>query len=51
VRNAYSFAMEPERHRPFGRPRRMWEDTVRTNLKETEWEGTKWIHLPKDRYK
>jgi hypothetical protein len=45
------FGREPERYRPLRRPRRIWEDTIRTNLKETEWDAMEWIHLPKDRYK
>jgi len=34
-----------------GRQRRLWEDTIRMNLKETEWDAMEWTHLPKDRYK
>jgi hypothetical protein len=48
-RNAYSFGREPERYRPLGRPRRLWEDTIRINAKETGWVATEWTHLPKDR--
>jgi hypothetical protein len=31
--------------RPLGRSRRIWKDTIRTNLMEIEWEGVDWIHL------
>jgi len=47
--NAYRFGMEPERYIPLGRPRRLWEDTIRMNLKNTEWDAMEWIHMPKDR--
>jgi len=50
-RNAYSFGREPERYRPLGRQRRLWEDIIRMNLKETKWDAMEWTHLPKDRYK
>jgi hypothetical protein len=38
-RNAYSFGKKPERYRPLGRPRRLWEDSIKINLKETEWDA------------
>jgi hypothetical protein len=30
---------------PRGRPRRMWEYNIRTDLGEIGWEGADWIHL------
>jgi len=35
-------------NRPLGRPRHRWED-VRMDLRETEWECMKWMHLAQDR--
>jgi len=28
----------PERKRPFGRPKRKWEDNIRMDVREVEWE-------------
>jgi hypothetical protein len=39
----------PEGERPLGRPRLRWEDNIRTDLREREWEGMEWIHLFQDR--
>jgi hypothetical protein len=34
--NAYSIVVEkPEGKRPLGRPRRMWEDNIKMDLRET----------------
>jgi hypothetical protein len=30
---------KPERKREFGRPRRRWENNIRTDLRETGWGG------------
>ena len=30
---------KPEGERPFGRPRRRWQDNVKMDLQETEWRG------------
>jgi hypothetical protein len=35
----------------FGRPRLMWEDSIKTDLKEIGWEGMDWIDLVQDRHK
>jgi hypothetical protein len=37
-----------EGKRPFGRPRRRWEDNIRMDLREVQWEGVDWIHLYHD---
>jgi hypothetical protein len=34
-----------ERKRPLGRPRCRWEDNIKMNLKEIEWEGMDWMHV------
>jgi len=31
-----------------GRPRRKWEDKIRMDLREIEWEGVDWMHLAQD---
>jgi hypothetical protein len=40
---------KPEGKRPLGRPRRMWEDGIRMDLRETGWRGVDWIRLAQDR--
>jgi hypothetical protein len=39
----------PEGKRPLGRPRRMWEDNIKMDLRETGIDGTNWIRLAQDR--
>jgi hypothetical protein len=47
--NAYRiFVGKPERKRPLGRPRRMWEDNKMV-LREIELGGMDWIDLAQDR--
>jgi hypothetical protein len=31
------------------RPRRIWEDNIRLDLRETGWDDVDWIHLARDR--
>jgi hypothetical protein len=38
----------PEEKRLLGRPRRRWEDHIKNDLKETEWESVDWINLAQD---
>jgi len=40
---------KPEEKRPFGRPRRRWEQNLKTDLLEVGCEGTDWIDLAQDR--
>jgi hypothetical protein len=40
---------KPEEKRPLGRPRRRWEDNIRTNLWETEYEDMNWMNLAQHR--
>jgi hypothetical protein len=40
---------KPEGKRPFGRPRRRWEDVIRIDLKEIGFWGVDWIRLAQDR--
>jgi hypothetical protein len=50
-RNVYRVLVgKPEGRRPLGRPRRRWEDGIRTDLREIGGEGSvNWIHLAQDR--
>jgi hypothetical protein len=45
-----NFGWNPDGKRPLGRPRCRLEDNVRTDLRETGWEGVDWINLAQDRY-
>jgi hypothetical protein len=38
-----------EGKRPLGSPGRRWEDNIRIDIREIEWEGVDWIHLAQDR--
>jgi hypothetical protein len=38
-----------EGKRPQGRPRRRWEDNIKTDLREIGIDGTNWIQLAQDR--
>jgi hypothetical protein len=40
---------EPERRRPLGRPRRRWEDNIKTDLQEVGCGSMEWIGLVQDR--
>jgi hypothetical protein len=40
---------KPEGKKPLGRPRRRWEDNIRIDLREIEWDGMDWIDLAQDR--
>jgi hypothetical protein len=40
---------KPEGKRPLERPRRKWEDNIKTDLKEIWWGGMDLIHLAQDR--
>jgi len=40
---------KPEGKRPFGRPRRRWEDNIKMNLQEVQCGGMDWIELAQDR--
>jgi hypothetical protein len=49
-RNAYRILMgKPEGKRLLGRPRRIWVDNIKTDLREIEWDGMDWIDLAQDR--
>jgi hypothetical protein len=40
---------KPKEKRPFGRPRRRWEDGMRMDLREIVLGGVDWIRLAQDR--
>jgi hypothetical protein len=40
----------PERKRPLGRHRCIWEDNIRIDVRELLWEFVDWVHLAQDRY-
>jgi len=40
---------KPEGKRPFGRPRRRWEDNIKMDLQEVGCGGMDWIELAEDR--
>jgi hypothetical protein len=40
---------KPEGKRLLGRPRRRWQDGMRTDLKEIGWGSVEWIQLAQDR--
>ncbi|KAJ4450479.1 hypothetical protein ANN_01904 [Periplaneta americana] len=49
-RNAYSvFVGRPEGKRPLGRPRHRWEDNIKMDLREVEYDDREWINLAQDR--
>jgi hypothetical protein len=51
-RGAYRILVgRPERRRPLGRPRRRWEDNIKTDLQDEGWVGMDWIELAQDRDK
>jgi hypothetical protein len=50
TRNVYNILVgKPEGKRPFGRPRHIWEDNIRMDLKEIMWKVVAWMHLAQDR--
>jgi hypothetical protein len=45
-RNAYRMLVEnSEGKRPLGRPRRIWVDYIKMDLREIEWGGMDWTDL------
>jgi hypothetical protein len=49
-RGAYRILMgRPEGRRPLERLGCRWEDNIKMDLKEVEWEGVDWIDMAQDR--
>jgi hypothetical protein len=49
-RGAYrALVGKPEGGRLLGRPRRIWEDNIKMDVREVGWEGADWIDLAQDR--
>jgi hypothetical protein len=49
-RNAYRILMgNPEGKRLLGRPRRMWVDNIKLELREIGWSGMDWSDLTQDK--
>jgi hypothetical protein len=49
-KNAHKiFVGKPEGNGPFGRPRRRWNDNIKKNLREIEFQDVDWIHAVQDR--
>jgi hypothetical protein len=50
VRGAYNILVwRPEGRRQLGRPRRGWEDNIKTDLRKIGFEDVGWIHWVQDR--
>jgi hypothetical protein len=48
-RGAYRILVgRSEGTRPLGRPRRRWENNIKMDLQEVEWEGMDWIDMAQD---
>jgi len=49
MRNAHTILVgKSEGKRSFGRPRRLWEDNINTDLTDVECEYTDWTHRTQD---
>ncbi|KAJ4434696.1 hypothetical protein ANN_23264 [Periplaneta americana] len=49
-RNAYRMLVgRPEGKRPLGSPRRRWEDNIKMDMREVEYDDRDWINLAQDR--
>jgi hypothetical protein len=48
-RNAYRILVgKPDGKKPLGRPRGMWEDNIKMDIREIGWGGMDWIDLAQD---
>jgi hypothetical protein len=51
-RNLYKVLVgkpEENKNRPLGRPRRMWQDNIKMDLREIRWGDVDWINLIQER--
>jgi hypothetical protein len=49
VRTGEVMNRKSEMNRPFGRPKRRWEDNIKTDLKETGCDNLDWIRMAQDK--
>jgi hypothetical protein len=50
MRNAYKILIgKPKGKRSRKRPRHRYEDGIKINVREIEWEGVGWMHLTQNR--
>jgi hypothetical protein len=50
MRNAHRILVgKQEGKRPLGRPRHRWVDSIKIDLRETEWDGMDWVDQAQDR--
>jgi hypothetical protein len=49
VRCLQGFVGRPKSKRPVGRPRRMWEDNIKLDLREIGIDGANWIQMAQNR--
>jgi len=47
--HAKFLSQKPEGAKPLGRPSRRWEDNIRMDFREAEWEGVDWMQLTQGR--
>jgi hypothetical protein len=49
MKNTYKILVrKPEEKRPLRRPSHRWEN-IRMGVRQTDWKGIDWIHLPQER--
>jgi len=49
-KNTYSILIKkPEEKKSVGRPRHIWKDNIKVDLKGISWDSVDWIHLAQDR--
>jgi hypothetical protein len=50
IRNSYrELVQEPEGEPPLGRPKNIWEDNIKIDLRGVGWGDLEWIHLAQHR--
>jgi hypothetical protein len=47
-RKTHEFGWKTERKDPFKRTVHGWQDNIKLDLKDTEWEAMEWINLAQD---
>jgi len=50
MKNAYNILVEkPEGKSQHGKSRHRWDNNIRMDFREIEWQGINWIHVAQDR--